>query len=136
MFEKRSKLFFTVILIQSIFSIWILFYFNYLDRLNYSESVANNTQDLALLIQNMYTSSWWALIVLTICLISIFSLVSFIYRDLKFQFMSISLMIILFILGLNFKDSFLNNISVICLFIPVILLNILCYFKQKKILHN
>ena len=116
MFEKRSKLFFTVILIQSIFSIWILFYFNYLDRLN--------------------TSSWWALIVLTICLISIFSLVSFIYRDLKFQFMSISLMIILFILGLNFKDSFLNNISVICLFIPVILLNILCYFKQKKILHN
>ncbi|MDD2238644.1 MAG: hypothetical protein PHH51_02000 [Bacilli bacterium] len=134
MFEKRSKLFFAVILIQGLFSIWILFYFNYLDRLNYSESIINNTNDLALLIQNMYTSSWWALIILTICLISIFSIVSFVYRDLKFQFMAILLMIILFILALNFKDSFLNNISVICIFIPVIILNIFCYFKQKKYL--
>ncbi|MDD2409712.1 MAG: hypothetical protein PHD03_03225 [Bacilli bacterium] len=134
MFKKRSKLFFIVILIQSLFSIWILSYFNYLDRLSYSESIINNTEDLALLIENMYTSSWWALIVLTICLISIFSIVSFIYKDLKFQFISILLMTILFILALNFNDSFLNNISVICIFVPVIILNIMCYFKQKKIL--
>lgn len=134
MFKKRSKLFFAVILIQSLFSLWILFYFNYLDRLSYSESITTNTQDLALLIQNMYTSSWWALIILSLCLIDIFSIVSFIYRDLKFQFISISLIIILFILALNFNDSFLNNISIGCIFIPIIVLNILCYFNQKKIL--
>lgn len=134
MFKNRSKLLFSVALFQSFFSFWVLLYFNYIDRLNYNESIVNNTNDLALLIQNMYTSSWWALIVLTFCLISIFSTVGFIYRDLKFQFISILLLLVLFILAINFKDSFLNNISIVSIFIPLIIINIFSYINQKKLL--
>lgn len=134
MFKNRSKLLFGVSLVQSIFSFWALIYFNYIDRLNYNESIINSTKDLALLIQNMYTSSWWALIILTICLISIFSIVAFIYKDLKFEFISILLWFVLFILAFNLKDSFLNNISIICIFIPIIIVNIFSYFNQKKLL--
>ena len=39
MFKQRSKLLFITIFLESIFSVWTLFYFNYLDRLNYQESI-------------------------------------------------------------------------------------------------
>ncbi len=136
MFKERSKLLFITICFESILSIWSLFYFNYLDRLTYQESLTNNSTDLALLIQNMFTSTWWALIILTICLIAIFGLVAFIYKDLKFQLISILLWFILLIIALNFKDSFFNNLSAVMIFIPIITLNIFSYINQQKIIKS
>lgn len=133
MFEKRSKLLFITTILESIFSVWALFYFNYIDRLSYQESVIKSQADLALLIENMFTSTWWALIILTLSLISIFSLVSFIYKDLKFLFLSILLWVILFILALNFKDNFTKILSTIMIFIPIISINIISYYNQKKL---
>lgn len=133
MFEKRSKLLFITTILESIFSVWALFYFNYIDRLSYQESVIKSQADLALLIENMFTSTWWALIILTLSLISIFSLVSFIYKDLKFLFVSILLWVILFILALNFKDNFTKILSTIMIFIPIISINIISYYNQKKL---
>lgn len=132
MFRERSKLLFVSVCIESILSIWALFYFNYLDRLSYQESLLNTSADLALLIENMFTSTWWALIILVFCLIAIFGLVSFIYKDLKFQFMSIILWFILFILALDFKDRILNILSTVMVFTPVIILNIFSYFNHSK----
>ena len=91
MFKERSKLLFLSVIFNCLFSIWVLFYFSYIDRLNYSESLFNDAAGIALVIQNMFTSTWWALIILTFALITIFSLVCFVYKDLKFQFMSICL---------------------------------------------
>ncbi len=136
MFKKRSKLLFVTASIESIISIWALFYFNYLDRLSYKESVINTTADLALLIENMFTSTWWALIILTFCFISIFGIVSFIYKDLKFQFMAILLWFILFILALDFKDNILNIFSTVALFVPLITLNIISYFNHNKMIKS
>ena len=136
MFKKRSKLLFVTASIESIISIWALFYFNYLDRLSYKESVINTTADLALLIENMFTSTWWALIILTFCLISIFGIVSFIYKDLKFQFMAILLWFILFILALDFNDNVLNIFSTVALFVPLITLNIISYFNHNKMIKS
>lgn len=133
MFKKRSKLLFITTILESIFSVWALFYFNYIDRLSYQESVIKSQADLALLIENMFTSTWWALIILTLSLISIFSLVSFIYKDLKFLFVSILLWVILFILALNFKDNFTKILSTIMIFIPIISINIISYYNQKKL---
>lgn len=132
-FYKRSKLLGIITFLETILALFSLSYFNYIDRLNYIESINNTTNDLALLIQNMFTSTWWALIILVVILISIFSLVSFIYRDLKFLFINILLWIILLILAINIKDSFVNNLSTLSIFIPIIVINIVCYFKQKKL---
>ena len=59
LFNNRSKLLFIITFLELTLSIWFLSYFNYLDRLNYTESITNTTKDLALLLQNMYTSTWW-----------------------------------------------------------------------------
>jgi len=133
-FNKRSKLLFIIGLIESILSLWFLIYFNYLDRLNYSESALNTTKDLALLFENMYTSTWWGLLILIITLISIFTIIAFIYKDEKFQLISCILWFIMLVLAINIKDSFMNNISNLCIFGPIIAVNILAFFKQKNIL--
>ena len=39
MFKERSKLLFLSVIFNCLFSIWVLFYFSYIDRLNYSESL-------------------------------------------------------------------------------------------------
>ncbi|MDD4188066.1 MAG: hypothetical protein PHX04_04875 [Bacilli bacterium] len=132
MFKKRSKLLFITVTLESIFCLWTLFYFNYLDRLSYQDSVIYKEIDLALLIENMFTSTWWALIILVLCLITIFSLVSFIYKDLKYQFISILLWFILFILALDIKGNISNIFSTVMIFIPVITLNIFSYINHKS----
>ena len=132
-FKKRSKLLGLLTIGDNLLALFFLCYFNYLDRLNYAESVIHTTNDLALLIQNMYTSTWWALIILCICLIAAFKLVGFYYRDLKFILISSYLWVVLLILAINIKDSFMNNISVLAIFIPIIIFNFAAYINQKKL---
>ncbi len=132
-FSKRSKLLGFLTIGDNVLALFLLCYFNYLDRLNYAESVINTTNDLALLIQNMYTSTWWALIILSICLIAAFKLVGFYYRDLKFILISSYLWVVLLILAINIKDSFINNISTLAIFIPIIIFNFTAYINQKKL---
>lgn len=132
-FNKRSKLLGFLTIGDNVLALFLLCYFNYLDRLNYAESVINTTNDLALLIQNMYTSTWWALIILSICLIAAFKLVGFHYRDLKFILISSYLWVVLLILAINIKDSFINNISTLAIFIPIIIFNFTAYINQKKL---
>ncbi len=132
-FKKRSKLLGLLTIGDNLLALFLLCYFNYLDRLNYAESVIHTTNDLALLIQNMYTSTWWALIILSICLIAAFKLVGFYYRDLKFILISSYLWVVLLILAINIKDSFMSNISVLAIFIPIIIFNFAAYINQKKL---
>lgn len=132
-FKKRSKLLGLLTIGDNLLALFLLCYFNYLDRLNYAESVIHTTNDLALLIQNMYTSTWWALIILSICLIAAFKLVGFYYRDLKFILISSYLWVVLLILAINIKDSFMNNISVLAIFIPIVIFNFAAYINQKKL---
>lgn len=131
--KNRSKLLLIVTILEIILSLWFLCYFNYLDRLSYAESVINTTKDLAFLIQNMYTSTWWALIILVSCFIAIFALISFIYKESKYQLISCILWFILLLLALNIKDSFMSNISTICIFIPIMAANIIAFLNQRKL---
>ena len=132
-FSNRSKVLIITTILETILTLFSLIYFNYLDRLSYQESIIHTTNDLALLIQNMFTSSWWALIILTIAIISIFSITALIYKDLKFIFINILLWITLLILSINLKDSLLNNLSLLFIFGPIILINIISYKNQKKL---
>ena len=132
--HKNSKLILIILVLEIILSIYSLIYFGYVDRLSYLD--AKTINDIALLIQNMYTSTWWALIIISVNLISIFTLVSVIYKKQEYHFISICLWIILFILALDFNNNFKINISTISIFIPIIIINMIAYFNQKSILRK
>lgn len=134
--NNNSKLLIVITVLELILSTYFLIYFGYVDRLNYIESQTTTMSDLALLIQNMYTSTWWALIIVSIMLISIFSLTSIIYKKREFHFISILIWFMLFILALDFTKSFTYNLSNIAIFIPIIFINIKAYFNQRIFLKN
>ena len=131
--DNNSKLLIIVCLLEIILSIYFLIYFGYMDRLNYIESSTKTISDLALLIQNMYTSTWWALIISFIIIISTFTLTSIIYKKNELHFIAIILWNMLFILALDFTKSISYNLSNIAIFIPIIIINILAYKNQKSI---
>lgn len=128
--KNNSKLLIIVTILEIILSIYFLMYFSYMDKLSYVE----NSNNLSLLVQNMYTSTWWALIIMSISFISIFSLTSIVYKKNYLHFISILIWGVLFILSLDLEKSLKYNISNMCIFIPIIVINILAYFKEKKYL--
>ena len=130
--KNNSKLLLILTTLETILAIYFLIYFGYVDRLNYIEASTKTMADLALLIQNMYTSTWWALIICMIILISIFTITSIIYKKLYLHFISILIWIMLFILALDFTKSITYNLSNIAIFIPIISINIIAYSNQKK----
>lgn len=135
-FQDRSKLMLCLTILEIILAVWILIAFSYSDRLTYAEAMEYNQDNLSLLLESMYTSTWYALIILTANLISIFSLVSTIFKKQEFHFVSISLWCVLMILAVDLNLNFMSNLSVLAIFIPIIILNIVAYFNQKKILEN
>ena len=98
--KEHSKLLIIITILELILGIYFLTYFGYVDRLNYIESSTTKISDMALLIQNMYTSTWWALIISFIILIGVLSLTSIIYKKQEYHFISILLWVMLFILAL------------------------------------
>lgn len=132
-FNKRSKLLFILTFFETVFTWYFLVYFNYMDRLNYIESISTKTQNLALVFQNMYTSTFWGLIIIILVFISIFAIISLIYNDQKYQLISLLLWIVLFTLAIDLKAGFKDNISILCIFVPIILVNYLAFKNQKTI---
>ena len=130
--NNNSKLLIITTILEFILSLYFLIYFGYVDRLNYIESTSLIISDLALLIQNIYTSTWWALIISFIILISILSITSIIYKKQEYHFISILIWCMLFILSLDFTKNFKFNLSNVLIFIPIILINIKAYFNQKS----
>jgi len=131
--KNNSKLLIILTILETILALYFLIYLGYVDRLNYIDSQSITIQNLTLLIQNMYTSTWWALIICMINLISIFTITSIVYRKNYLHFISILIWIILFILSLDFTKNFSYNLSNVAIFIPIILINIKAYFNQKAI---
>lgn len=137
LFIENSKLLLIITFFEILLSLYFLIYFGYMDRLNYIESSTKTMSDLSLLIQNMYTSTWWALIISFIILISALTLTSIIYKKQEYHFISIILFIMLFVLSLDFTKSFKYNISNVMIFLPIIVFNIIAYKNQKtKIKYN
>ncbi len=134
LFKENSKLLIIITFFEILLSLYFLIYFGYMDRLNYIESSTKTMSDLALLIQNMYTSTWWALIISFVILISTLTLTSIIYKKQEYHFISIILFIMLFILALDFTKSFKYNLSNIMIFVPIIVFNIMAYRNQKKLI--
>lgn len=132
LFKENSAYLILLTLGEIILSIICILSFVYTDSLSYSDSLIFNELGIEKLLQSMYSSTFWALILVILSLISIFSLTSLIYKKMEYQFISICSWFVLFILAINLNKSLIDNLSVILLFIPIIIINIVAYNTQKK----
>lgn len=129
--KGRSKLLIGLTLTEGIISIIALMSFVYSDSLSYSDSLIFKSIGIEKLLETMYTSTWWAFILLLLSLVTIFSLTSIIYKKCEYQFISISLLFVLLILSINIKNSLSTNLASSAIILPIIIINIIAYKNQK-----
>ena len=112
--------------------------FVYSDSLSYADSVVYQSIGVELLLQNLYSSTFWALILLLLALMVIMSFTTLVYKKLDYLFISILCWFELFILSINLTKPITENLSTCALFIPILIINIICFNKEKEFLkkHN
>lgn len=92
--------------------------------------------DLRNLLQTLYSQTWWGLTLFTVGLSSILSLTSIIYKKLDYYFISICLWVMLTILALNLNQKMIGSLKTLLLFIPIIIIKILCYKREQEVLNK
>lgn len=120
--------------VEAIISIICTIAFVYSDTLSYQNSEVFNTLGLEKLLESIYSSTWWALILMVLAFIAVFTITSIVYKKLEYHFISILLWIEMFILAIDFNKPINDLISILALFIPIIIINIVAYNDQKKVL--
>ena len=130
--KENSIYMLLLILAETILSIVCTLSFVYSDSLNYEASIIYESLGVETLLQNLYSSTFWALILVMLAIIVIFSITSVVFKKMEYMFISILGWIELFILSLNFTKPIGDLIATSLMFIPIIILNIICYNKQKE----
>ena len=110
--------------------------FVYTDTLNYNDSMIFNALGMQKLLQTIYSSTWWALILTILALIAILSVTTLIFKKLEYLFIGICLWIEMFILTLDFNKSPKDLFFSALLILPIIIINIIVYNKEKEFLQN
>lgn len=132
---KENSLYLIILtLFEFILNIISTLAFVYSDSLNYNDSLIYQSLGVQKLLETLYSSTYWALILLLLSFISIFSFTTLVYKKLEFQFISIMCWFQMFIIALNLKNSIQINLSICLLFIPILIINIICYKKEKEYL--
>ena len=130
-FFKDNSLYLIILTIaESILSIVCTLAFVYSDSLTYSESIIYQSLGVETLLQNLYSSTFWALILVMLSIIVIMSITCLVFRKIEYQFISLLGWVELFILSLNFTKPIGDILSTCALFIPIIIINIICYKKE------
>ena len=106
--------------------------FVYSDSLSYASSIVFESLGLETLLQSLYSSTFWALILVMLAIIVMMSITTLVYKKLEFLFIGILGWCELLILSINLTKSFGENLSTCALFIPIIIINIICYKKEKE----
>lgn len=108
--------------------------FVYSDTLSYQNSEVFQAVGLEKLLESIYSSTWWALILLLLALIAMFTISSIFLKKIDYLFMSIILWFEMMILAIDLNKPVNDLISIIALFVPIIIINMVAYSDQKKIL--
>lgn len=132
LFKEHSPYLLGLTLVEAIICLVVTISFVYTDSLLYTESNILANLQLDKLLQTMYSSTWWALILLLLAFIVIFNLVTIVYKKLEFTFISISCWVVMMILSINIGNPISDIISKLALFIPIIIINIIAYKTEKK----
>ena len=121
---------------ESIISIVCTLAFVYADTLSYQDSVVFEAIGLEKLLESIYSSTWWALILLTLAFIAIFTITGIVYKRLEYNFISMLLWGEMLILAIDIGKPSADFLSVLALFIPIIIINIIAYNDEKKRLNK
>ena len=106
--------------------------FVYTDTLNYADSLIFNELGMQKLLQSIYSSTWWALILTILALITIMSITTLVFKKLEYLFIGILLWVEMFILTLDFNKSPKDLFFSALLILPIIVINIIVYKKEKE----
>ena len=130
-FFKENSLYLIILTIaEFILSTVCTISFVYSDSLTYSESIIYQSLGVETLLQSIYSSTFWALILVLLAIIVMFSITCLVFRKIEYQFISLLGWVELFILSLNFTKPAGEILSTCALFIPIIIINIICYKKE------
>ena len=130
-FFKENSLYLIILtLAEFILSTVCTLSFVYSDSLTYSESIIYQSLGVETLLQSIYSSTFWALILVLLAIIVMFSITCLVFRKIEYQFISLLGWVELFILSLNFTKPIGDILSTCALFIPIIIINIICYKKE------
>lgn len=132
LFKEHSAYLLVFTLIESVLAVITTMSFVYTDRLSYQDSIIFKELGIEKLLENMYSSTWWALILLLICFAALFAITSINFKKLEYLFLSIGCWIILFILSINVNNGAKDIFSNIALFVPILIINIICYRTEKN----
>ena len=130
--KENSMYLIILTLVETIVSIVASISFIYTDSLTYSNSLLIQAMGIEKLLETMYTSTWWALVLLLLFFVALFEVMTLLYRDLKYMTISIGCLIELCILSINLtrpiSDIFLNML----IFVPIFILTVIAYKNEKK----
>jgi len=135
-FKENSKYLIILTIAEIILSIVSTMAFVYSDSLSYADSVVYEGIGIDVLLQNLYSSTFWALILVCIALISIMSIATLVFKKMDYLFIGIMGWIYLFILSINLTKPIGDILSTCAMFIPIIIINIICYKKEKEFIET
>jgi hypothetical protein len=130
---KEHSIYMVVLtILTSVLSVIGTLSFVYTDSLNYQESVIMKTLNIEKLLEGIYSSTWWAFILLLLFFIAAGNILCMIYKDMKFMGASLACWIEMMILAINLKNSLIDNLLLLLLYVPIIIIYIIVYKKEKE----
>jgi hypothetical protein len=132
LFKEHSPYMLFIALFESIISVLATISFVYTDSLTYSKSLVIQAMGIEKLLETMYTSTWWALVLLLVFFVALFAILTIIYKDLKFFGISFGCLVEMLILSINLTMPIKNILMNMLIFIPLFVLNIIAYKSEKK----
>ena len=136
LFKDNSPYLVILSLLEVIISVVCTLAFVYSDTLSYADSQIFSSIGVEKLLESIYSSTWWALILLLLSLIAILSIATIYLKKMDYLFIGILLWGEMLILAINLNNSLIDNLSIMALFIPIIIINVITFKDQKKRLEN
>ncbi len=134
--KRNSPYFLGLTLIECLISIVCTIAFVYSDTLSYADSTVFEAIGLEKLLENIYSSTWWSLILLLFAFIAILNIATLYLKKMDYAFISMLLWGELLILAINLNKPLFDNLTVMALFIPILIINIIAYKDQAKKVHK
>ena len=131
LFKEHSPYMLFIALAESIISVIATISFIYTDSLTYSNSLVIQAMGIEKLLETMYTSTWWALVLLLVFFVALFAILTIIYKELKFFGISFGCLVELLILSINLTAPIKNIFMNMLIFVPLFVLNVIAYKSEK-----
>ena len=131
LFKEHSPYMLFIALLESVVSVIATMSFVYTDSLTYEKSLVLQAMGIEKLLETMYTSTWWALVLLLVFFVALFAILTIIYKDLKFYGISFGCLVELLILSINLTAPIKNIFMNMLIFLPLFVLNVIAYKSEK-----